>query len=161
MGTILGQCCETHFIILYIILCVQLQQLENNLPWKKWSATSGRSRIFQTGRQSQGGGATYYSITFSWKLHENGENWAETQATSEICPCRSVTGSYLHRRDLIESTTVGIQDFPEVGASTLQGAPTYDFAKFFQKLYEIERISLVPPLDPPLHYLEHCCENNQ
>ena len=38
------------------------------------------------------------------------------------------------------------------------GAPTYNFAKFSQKLHEIERIwtpgrkgaSLVPPLDPPL-----------
>ena len=37
------------------------------------------------------------------------------------------------------------------------GAPTYDFAKFFQKLHEIERIwtpggrtSLALPLDPPL-----------
>ena len=34
-----------------------------------------------------------------------------------------------------------IQDFPEEGAPTLQGgAPTYDFAKFSQKLHEIERI---------------------
>ena len=32
-----------------------------------------------------------------------------------------------------------IQDFPEVGAPT-QGAPTYDFSKFPQKLHEIERI---------------------
>ena len=45
-----------------------------------------------------------------------------------------------------------IQDFPE------EGAPTYDFAKFFQKLHEIERIWVTggrarpshPPLDPPL-----------
>ena len=34
-----------------------------------------------------------------------------------------------------------IQDFPEEGAPTLQGgAPTYNFAKFSQKLHEIERI---------------------
>ena len=33
-----------------------------------------------------------------------------------------------------------IQDFPEVGAPTLQGALIYDFAKFSQKLQEIERI---------------------
>ena len=33
-----------------------------------------------------------------------------------------------------------IQDFPEEGAPTLRGAPTYDFAKFSQKLHEIERI---------------------
>ena len=35
-----------------------------------------------------------------------------------------------------------IQDFPEEGALTLwgRGAPTYDFAKFSQKLHEIERI---------------------
>ena len=35
-----------------------------------------------------------------------------------------------------------IQDFTEVGAPTLGGvgAPTYDFAKFSQKLHEIERI---------------------
>ena len=43
-----------------------------------------------------------------------------------------------------------IQDFPE------EGAPTYDFAKFSQKLHEIERIwtprgrFLAPALDPPL-----------
>ena len=52
-----------------------------------------------------------------------------------------------------------IQDFPEEGAPTPRGAPTYDFAKFSQKLHEIERIwipwgraSLAPPppLDPPL-----------
>ena len=33
-----------------------------------------------------------------------------------------------------------IQDFPEEGLPTLQGAPTYDFAKISQKLHEIERI---------------------
>ena len=34
-----------------------------------------------------------------------------------------------------------IQDFPEVGTPTPGGgAPTYDFAKFSQKLHEIERI---------------------
>ena len=36
-----------------------------------------------------------------------------------------------------------IQDFPEVGSPTLrrrEGAPIYDFAKFPQKLHEIERI---------------------
>ena len=45
-----------------------------------------------------------------------------------------------------------IQDFPEEGAPTPQGAPTYEFAKFSQKLHEIERIwtrggrvSLAPP----------------
>ena len=30
-----------------------------------------------------------------------------------------------------------IQDFPEVEAPTLQGAPTYHFTKFSQKLHEI------------------------
>ena len=33
-----------------------------------------------------------------------------------------------------------IQDFPEVGAPTFQGAPTYDFAKSSQKLHGIDRI---------------------
>ena len=33
-----------------------------------------------------------------------------------------------------------IQHFPEVGAPTLQGAPTYDYAKFSRKMHEIERI---------------------
>ena len=33
-----------------------------------------------------------------------------------------------------------IQDFPEVGAPTLQGAPTHDFTKISPKLHEIERI---------------------
>ena len=34
-----------------------------------------------------------------------------------------------------------IQDFPEEGAPTPRGgAPTYDFAKFSQKLHEMERI---------------------
>ena len=36
-----------------------------------------------------------------------------------------------------------IQDFPEEGAPTLRGAPTYDFAKFSQKLHEIEEFG--PP----------------
>ena len=57
------------------------------------------------------------------------------------------------------SSQLRIQDFPEQGAPTVQGggAPTYDFAKFSQKLHEIERIwtpgggaSLTPPLDPKL-----------
>ena len=50
-----------------------------------------------------------------------------------------------------------IQDFPEEGAPTPAGAPTYDFAKFSQKLHESERIwapgghaSLALLLDPPL-----------
>ena len=38
--------------------------------------------------------------------------------------------------------------FPPGGATTLWGASTYDFAKFSQKLHEIERIWT--PLDPPL-----------
>ena len=33
-----------------------------------------------------------------------------------------------------------IQDFPEVGAPTIQRTPTYNLAKFSQKLYEIGRI---------------------
>ena len=51
-----------------------------------------------------------------------------------------------------------IQDFPEVGTPTLQGAPTYNLAKFSQKLHEIDRIwtrgnaSLAPPLDQPLAF---------
>ena len=32
-----------------------------------------------------------------------------------------------------------IQDSTDVGAPTLQEAPTYDFAKVFQKLHEIEK----------------------
>ena len=50
-----------------------------------------------------------------------------------------------------------IQDLPKEGAPTLQGATTYDFAKFCEKLYEIENILdrgggalRVTPLDPPL-----------
>ena len=31
-----------------------------------------------------------------------------------------------------------IPDYPEVGASSLGGGATYDFAKFSQKLHEIE-----------------------
>ena len=52
-----------------------------------------------------------------------------------------------------------IQDFPEEGAPTPQGgAPTYEIAKFSEKLHEIERIWTPrggarpsrPPLDPPM-----------
>ena len=61
--------------------------------------------------------------------------------------------------NIVTSYRWRIQDFPEEGAQTPRGgggAPTYDFAKFFQKLLEIERIGTgggVPraPLDPPLH----------
>ena len=55
--------------------------------------------------------------------------------------------------------------FPRAGSPTLRGggAPTYDFAKFSQKLHEIERIwtpgggarpkfyYVDPPLPPPLY----------
>ena len=41
---------------------------------------------------------------------------------------------------VIDHTAHRIQDFPEEGAPTPGGAPTYDFAKFSQKLHEIERI---------------------
>ena len=43
--------------------------------------------------------------------------------------------------------------FPVGGAPTLGGTPTYDFAKFFKKLHEIEKIlgrRGAPPLNPPL-----------
>ena len=51
-----------------------------------------------------------------------------------------------------------IQDFPEGGAPTLGGAPTYYLPNFSRKLHENEEIlaerqgraSLAPPLDPPL-----------
>ena len=39
-----------------------------------------------------------------------------------------------------EFRSVADPGFPEVRAPTLQGAPTYDFAKISQKLHEIERI---------------------
>ena len=52
---------------------------------------------------------------------------------------------------------------PRRGRQLPGGAPTYDFAKIFQKLHEIERIWIprgarVPcaPLDPPLC---HCVKN--
>ena len=53
-----------------------------------------------------------------------------------------------------------IQDFPEEGAPTPQGAPTYNFAKFSPKLHIIERIWIrgvcVPhtPLDLPLPWTD-------
>ena len=44
--------------------------------------------------------------------------------------------------------------FSRGGGANPPGAPPYDFAKFSQKLYEIERIWIpggcVPRLDPPL-----------
>ena len=33
-----------------------------------------------------------------------------------------------------------VQDFPEVGAQTLRGVATHDYAKISQKLHEIEII---------------------
>ena len=38
---------------------------------------------------------------------------------------------------------------PRWGANPPGGAPTYDFAKFSQKLHEIERV-WIPSLDPPM-----------
>ena len=61
---------------------------------------------------------------------------------------------------LLQPFTVADPGFPRGGGANSQGgAPTYEFAKFSQKLHEIERIwtpgggggaSLAPPLDPPL-----------
>ena len=54
-----------------------------------------------------------------------------------------------------------IQDFPEVGAPTLRGELTYDFAKFSQKMHEIERNFILRGahpkfccVDPPLERLK-------
>ena len=61
--------------------------------------------------------------------------------------------------DISLSMSVAVPGFPRGGGANSPGwAPTYDFAKFSQKLHEIERIwapqggraSLAPPLDPPL-----------
>ena len=41
---------------------------------------------------------------------------------------------------LMEYTPVAEPGFPRGGGANSQGAPTYDFAKFSQKLHEIERI---------------------
>ena len=56
---------------------------------------------------------------------------------------QSVSTTVLLRQLLCTNVTLQwrIQDFPEEGAPTPRGgAPTYDFAKFSQKLHEIERI---------------------
>ena len=47
-----------------------------------------------------------------------------------------------------------IQDFPEVGAPTIQGAPTYDFSKFSQKIGPRGRArTKFCYADPPLLFL--------
>ena len=59
-----------------------------------------------------------------------------------------------------------MQDSPQEGAPTLQGAPTYDFAKICEKLHEIEKIlscgggggARGTPLNLPLHFFEFCGE---
>ena len=75
-------------------------------------------------------------------------------------PCRPFGSANASTRNPLQMQW-RIQDFPEEGAPTPQGgAPTYDFAKFSQKLHEIERIwaprggraSLAPPLDPPMRW---------
>ena len=47
--------------------------------------------------------------------------------------------------------TVADPGFPRGGGANSPGAPTYDFAKISQKLYEIERILTLGgrPLRPP------------
>ena len=55
------------------------------------------------------------------------------KTTDGLCPGISLDSS-------VNTSQWRIQDFPEEGEPTLQGAPTYDFAKFPQKLHEIERI---------------------
>ena len=47
-----------------------------------------------------------------------------------------------------------IQDFPMVGTPTLQDAPTHDFAKFSQKLHEIERIWTGRGAGPKFYYVD-------
>ena len=46
-----------------------------------------------------------------------------------------------------------IEDFPEEGRQLSRGAPTYDFAKFSQKLHEIERI-WTPGGRPKFYYVD-------
>ena len=119
----------------------------NEMPWNmvstmQWSckqaALHSQRRIQDSWRKAptprgEGERPTYYSAKFSWKLHENEDNW--TGGTSEICLCRSATdnntdairgGSRIPRRRGRQPSRVG--------------APTYDFAKFRKKLHEIEKI---------------------
>ena len=61
-----------------------------------------------------------------------------------------------HRNLVLDQSQWRIQDFPEEGRQLPGGAPTYDFAIFSPKLYEIERIWApggAPPLDPPLNLI--------
>ena len=75
----------------------------------------------------------------------------ERSQSASIRNVRQVLSLTLH------SLTVADPGFPQGGgANSPGGAPTYDFAKFPQKLHEIERIWAPPggvprvPLDPPL-----------
>ena len=48
------------------------------------------------------------------------------------------------RIESIVHNSSGSRISPRRGANSPEGAPTYDFAKFFQKLHEIERIWAPP-----------------
>ena len=63
----------------------------------------------------------------------------------ELCLCFSNAEVFSLSQKFLPISAINlgqwrIQDFPEEGAPTLRGAPTYDFAKFPQKLHETERI---------------------
>ena len=80
-----------------------------------------------------------------------------TQTSASFSSWTSFCQTWQHR---VKCLQWRIQDFPEEGAPTPQGAPTYNYAKISQKLHDIEiiwtprgwRTSLAPLLDLPLVY---------
>ena len=73
-------------------------------------------------------------------------------------PANEVWGKVIFSQVCVSHSSGGSRISPRRGRRLPGGVPTYNFAKFSQKLHEIERIwvpgghaPLAPPLDPPLH----------
>ena len=73
-------------------------------------------------------------MRFCLHFDTNAKNGFYTTQCCNLTQTETQTQTHTH------SVEWRIQDFPEEGAPTPQGAPTYDFAKFCQKLHETERI---------------------
>ena len=119
---------ESHFL-LYMLMAT--------IPYGWWQPTQcGFLALF---------GLVEGTLCIGWKLlrndsmHYNLHWWV----VGTVCKCKKVTpiGNGVHAVHIGRGYPVADPGFPRGGGAKCPGrAPTYNFAKFFQKLHEIERI---------------------
>ena len=91
-------------------------------------------------RRSQNFIPTWQSISSEYSVRSELKTFAFKKKLSLFWPLYVLHAHTGFPAEIIMAMQWRIQDFPEEGHQLSRGAPTYDFAKFPQKLHEIERI---------------------